>query len=720
MFRPRSVQLIAIVLTVGLAAAAARFGAPINEGRRALNMMGATEAAKNAPPQFAFWVQALGAFRGLLIDIAFIRANEYKEKGRYHDAMQLRSLICDLLPRMVSVWEFAAWDMAWNISVTTYTPEERWNWVYNGVKLLRDRGIQWNPRAINLYKQLAWIFVNKMSETTDEHHYTYKREWAWRMHLLFGPAPNPLGGYNPDEIFEAVPPAAADPLLEAARIERERRDQKLKAQQQTPPELPGGAPPPAAAAVIEQPTVYDIQLKAVYDRIRAIADAPDTLVALHAAHPATRAMVEELGRLGVRISDDKLTEDEYWNPQKGQAFTFFFRWRQLADPPSIQARISRTADADADAAARAEFDRILGVRKGDPDGQALLRFVQKKVLREVYKLEAAHMAELVQLFGPMDWRVVDAHSLYWISRGLIAGGETVSSFGNDKTNTSRLLFFSLRNLRERNRIIFEPYPPAIHRSYFNTLPDLNFIEPLHRAYLTYGAMIDPDPGRGGAGETFRTGHINFLRESVILLYLADREREAQKYYDYLRQTYYTTDAGELNPEFAKPLDAFVTDVFFETIEGGRETARALGGILLAALNELAEGNFTTYNRLVERARKLHARYQDEKLTDISDSKKLPPFFDIQVDALRLWLSQPAPNQILTRLKASLWKYAKIDQKQIVYDDLLPGLTEECAAWDFDVSKAFPEPPGMEEYRKANPGRGPAEKRTPAITPAQPS
>ena len=66
--------------------------------------------------------------------------------------------------------------MAWNISVTTYTPEERWNWVYNGVKLLRDEGIPLNPRAVNLYKQLAWTYNNKMSETLDDFHMDLQAE----------------------------------------------------------------------------------------------------------------------------------------------------------------------------------------------------------------------------------------------------------------------------------------------------------------------------------------------------------------------------------------------------------------------------------------------------------------------------------------------------------------------------------------------------------------
>ena len=130
---------------------------------------------ENTPPEYAFAIQAFGAFRSLIVNIAFIRAETYKEAGRYYDAMQLASWICQLQPRFPSVWAFQAWNMAWNISVTTFTAEERWNWVYNGVKLLRDDGIPYNPRSIELYKQLAWIFNNKMGENLDDHHWNYKR-----------------------------------------------------------------------------------------------------------------------------------------------------------------------------------------------------------------------------------------------------------------------------------------------------------------------------------------------------------------------------------------------------------------------------------------------------------------------------------------------------------------------------------------------------------------
>ncbi len=185
----RLVQFLALALAAVLLYGAATRVAPINAGREQLNILTSTSPIANTPPEYVFYIQALGAFRGLVADIAFIRAEKLKDQALYYDAYQLSRWVCELQPRFPSVWEYCSWNMAWNISVTTFTPQERWNWVYNGVKLLRDQGIPYNPRAVNLYKQLAWTFNNKMGETTDEHHYAYKCNWAWRMHVLLGPPP---------------------------------------------------------------------------------------------------------------------------------------------------------------------------------------------------------------------------------------------------------------------------------------------------------------------------------------------------------------------------------------------------------------------------------------------------------------------------------------------------------------------------------------------------
>jgi len=142
------------------------------------------------PPQVALGI-AMGAFRGLFVNILWIRANALKEDGRYHEAIDLAKAITTLQPRFPQVWIFHAWNMAYNISVATQTPQERWQWVSAGIKLLRDRGIPANPNDLLIHKELAWIFLHKIGGYLDDANVYYKRRLAAEWTEVLGPPPAP-------------------------------------------------------------------------------------------------------------------------------------------------------------------------------------------------------------------------------------------------------------------------------------------------------------------------------------------------------------------------------------------------------------------------------------------------------------------------------------------------------------------------------------------------
>lgn len=725
------IQIIALVACGGLVFGSFTVTPDINETRQRLTMIESKEVFEKAPPEYAFLIQAFGAFRGLLTNIAFIRHEQYKMQGKYYDAAQLASWISKLQPHFVSVWEFLAWNMAWNISVTTYTPEERWNWVYNGVKLIRDEGLRYNPRAINLYRQLAWIYINKMGENVDEHHMAYKRNWAWRMHLLLGPPPDPLGDYRPDKPFEALQSgvgAEVDLLGIATENERIKREAAKKAKEA----LAAGeratvevnireinATQPADIAKAEaQADPSAVVKKAFYDAMKKIADAPSSLAELLAANPACREMIAQLRDLGVTITNDELTEDAYWS-QDGLSQRFFYPVRLLSEPPGMLERVVKRRVDDPKAKLIEPLDKILGIRAGNPDGLALVRFVQKKVLRDVYGMEAARMADLIAVFGPMDWRSVDATGLYWLTQGIIAGNETISSFKNDKTNTTRLIFFCLRNLSLRNRITFEPYTQNVNYAYLNFNPDLNFIEPMQQAYLKYGKDVDPEPTATGVGETFRSGHINFLAEAIRMLWFAGRKTEAHHYYEYLRENYKYTSTGEMNPELLKPIEDYIMDQMREGMDSVREVRLVLAGLMVQAFANLADGNVAQYNALTQSAVELHGYHNQERMKDQTAKDRLEPVADMQADTLRQLLREPSVAAAQTIRKARLWLYLPLKLRQAVYDDCIEALEVECNAMDFDVDRAFPEPDGMEEIRKSQGREGVRKRKLPVETPAQP-
>lgn len=163
----------------------------INSQRQQMKLI-ANEPLENAPPSLAFATVAMGAFRGLLVDILWLRADKLQDLGEFFDAKQIAEWITTLQPRFTSVWEFQAWNMAYNISVAipATQPDERWRWVKNGYELLRDRGIPLNPKSISLYFELARIFQHKIGFVSDDAHKYYQLQLAMAMEPLLAPADN--------------------------------------------------------------------------------------------------------------------------------------------------------------------------------------------------------------------------------------------------------------------------------------------------------------------------------------------------------------------------------------------------------------------------------------------------------------------------------------------------------------------------------------------------
>jgi len=189
--RDKLICTIAVVLAVALLITAGTRLDFINSQRQEMKLI-INEPLKNAPPSLAFATVAMGAFRGLVVDVLWIRADRLKEQGQYFDAKQLAEWITVLQPRFAQVWDFQSWNMAYNISVAipAEQPDQRWQWIKNGYELLRDRGIPLNPKSILLYQELGTIFQHKIGGVTDDDHRYYKLQLALAMEPLLGPADN--------------------------------------------------------------------------------------------------------------------------------------------------------------------------------------------------------------------------------------------------------------------------------------------------------------------------------------------------------------------------------------------------------------------------------------------------------------------------------------------------------------------------------------------------
>ena len=183
------------------------------------------EPLQDAPPLLALTTQSLGGFRGLISSYLWLRANEMQLQKRYQEQMQLSEWVAQLQPHVSMVWRNRAWNMAYNISVTYPDAETRWKYVSEGVGLLRDHGIKYNPQEPLIYHELGWIFQHKIGHNMDDHHRYYKLRWLQAMTAVLweneAQANAMRGVPNFDELI--------DPPNEevAARVQRLRGEYKL-------------------------------------------------------------------------------------------------------------------------------------------------------------------------------------------------------------------------------------------------------------------------------------------------------------------------------------------------------------------------------------------------------------------------------------------------------------------------------------------------------------
>ncbi len=139
-----------------------------------------------ASPSLVFTTVVLGGFRGLVADLLWLRATDLQDRGHYVELVQLAEWITRLEPHAADIWAFHAWNMAYNVSVMMPDDADRWRWVRNGIRLLRDGGIRYNPSDPHVYAELAWIFLHKMGYPVDPAQPYYQRQWATEMTDLLG------------------------------------------------------------------------------------------------------------------------------------------------------------------------------------------------------------------------------------------------------------------------------------------------------------------------------------------------------------------------------------------------------------------------------------------------------------------------------------------------------------------------------------------------------
>ncbi len=220
--RERFVEAIASATLIACLAAAGVLMPSITRQRQELQLVISTEGTRGMPPHVALATAALGTFRGLAVDFLWVRADALQDKGEFFEAQTLSQWITALQPRFPKVWGFQAWNLAYNISVSTKEPAERWVWINRGINLLRLQGIPLNPGDANLPMELGWLFFHKIGGKNDREHWYYKARLAREFREFLGDTTGGRTSAQAVERFRKI--ADAPESLDAMRADPLVRD----------------------------------------------------------------------------------------------------------------------------------------------------------------------------------------------------------------------------------------------------------------------------------------------------------------------------------------------------------------------------------------------------------------------------------------------------------------------------------------------------------------
>ena len=200
-------------------------------------------------------------------------------------------------------------------------------------------------------------------------------------------------------------------------------------------------------------------------------------------------------------------------------------------PPSIHAALFKKK------AATTSYGEFLAVSEGRA-ARKVINYIVAKTLREEYGMKHLAVAyALEKEFGSkFDWRLPDAHAMYW---GKYAG--LINPKYEKQIDYDRMVLYSMSQSFRRGRIAYmTAYVRPPGKARFITTWDFTKVRPLDELYtgmrVRYPLDV-PISEEARGSESIRDGHTQFLAEATFHLYFAGYQSQAAHYFNKSRKLY---------------------------------------------------------------------------------------------------------------------------------------------------------------------------------------
>jgi hypothetical protein len=239
-------------------------------------------------------------------------------------------------------------------------------------------------------------------------------------------------------------------------------------------------------------------------------------------------------------------------------------------------------------------------------------YLRSRWLRQGYRLEPEFIAPIIDDYGYLDFRMPEAHAIYWAKRGLAA------SHGGVNVKCDRMVNQSMMNAFKSGTIIYLPEEgPAFEG------PNLDIVDAVRDQYL-YTMREHQD------NNSFRSGWENFMKDAVVMLYAGGRVAKANEYLQRLRSDFPS------KRDYRVDIHTFAKKELKQDVEDKslKQTRAILVQTIITSYMHAAAGNMEAAYYQMEIAIYVHRVYNAEKTSARQMNRTgLPPLEILQAGIL---------------------------------------------------------------------------------------
>ncbi len=260
--------------------------------------------------------------------------------------------------------------------------------------------------------------------------------------------------------------------------------------------------------------------------------------------------------------------------------------------------------------------------------------LRRRWLQLRYRLNPNEILKLQKKYGDLDWRLPEAHAIYWASLGLESADKNIN------IQCERVVFQSLNLAFKTGRLIY-----LKDINYLEMSPNISLVDAVNAAYLE---SLKKHPHDANTN-SIKAGYENFLVDAVVILYTFGQKKKADAYLRRARKMF-----GKGNPKrYRKTLDQFALDELARNLPSMNyhQAQGTVQGYLMQACYSLALGQYDRATAFEAIAHKIWIRYM-RFIAGTEVRRRLPPYPEMRRNAVRSAL-KAFPPSLAKRLRFEL-------------------------------------------------------------------